>query len=104
MTEIPLAFLQEIEELLRQGKKHATTRRSRHGSPGDTFRAAGAVWRITSIVPLPLGQAFATVWNIEGFDSPAGMREAWERAYNLLHPPDDTQLVYVHFFVREVPP
>jgi len=102
LTEIELRFTQENEELLRLGKKHATTRRTRHGRPGDTFRAAGDTWTISAVVPVPLRQAFATVFVIEGFHTPAEMAAAWQRCYQLLHPPDVTAIVYVHYFSRQL--
>ncbi len=98
MTDLgELAFLPEAAEQLRQGRKLATARRSRHGVAGDTFTAFGLEFEIESVRPLPLRDVAAQAFNLEGCDSPHEFAEVWERCYGQgAYRPE--QVVYLHSF------
>jgi hypothetical protein len=99
VTEIELRFTPANNDLLARGLKHATVRRSRHGRPGDTFRAGGWVWKIESVDPMTLGAAADTVYPLCGLPSREAYLQAWVEQYGLSEP-DLGQRVYVHRFAR----
>lgn len=103
MTRVDLRFTPENEDLLLTGKKRATLRRSRHGKVGDTFEVKGRVFELTSIRPVPLGDALRLYYPMLGMPNTDAAYENLARAYGLLietlRGSPDFQVVYVHVFI-----
>lgn len=99
MTKVKIPFLPEFKEQLLKGIKTATTRTRKYGDNEDTFTAYGAKFRITKTIKLTLGAIAYTFHKEEGFQTPQGFIDVWNR----IHPrrgyrPDDMQ--FIHFFMR----
>ena len=87
-------------ERLQAGRKFATSRNKKYGSPGDTFEAIGWRWKIVSVQRIPLKFVSNYLYEIEGSDSPMEFISVWDD----IHPVkqyDPDHLVWVHFFAPD---
>jgi len=81
MTEVEFAFLPEWEAKVLAGEKTATTRRTKHADPGDTFTAFGKKFRVVAVDRPTLQEVRALYWKDEGCASPAEFEEVWNRIH-----------------------
>lgn len=96
MPVIPLAFAPEMEELIIQGKKCCTTRRSLHGEVGDMFIVRDRIYRICHIHHCCLYSVKGAYYDAEGFTSPEAFQDFWEKTIEPSF--DEFNTVFLHFF------
>jgi hypothetical protein len=96
MTLITLTFAPEMEELIIQGKKCCTTRRTQLGEVGDMFVVHDRIYRICHIHHCCLYSVRGSYYDAEGFTSPAAFHDFWEQAVE--QPFDEANTVFIHFF------
>lgn len=99
--QIILPLMPRWQHKMLLGLKTATSRPNKYGHAGDTFRQFGANFVILSIEKHTLGYIADNLYKEEGCDSPDEFKEVWSK----LHPRKGfipTQLVWVHFFRKEV--
>ena len=97
MSQVEIPFLPEFETAIVTGRKTATTRTKRYGSPGDCFEAFGRAFVITDVRRMLLGTVAHQYYLEEGFDSDVDFIQCWTR----IHPRkgyEPRQLVYLHLF------
>ena len=97
MEKVEIPFLPEWETLMLTGKKSATSRTKRYGSPGDYFEAFGRVFILTNVYRIRLASVAYYHYLEEGCNSDFHFRKIWER----LHPRKGycpEQKVYIHIF------
>ena len=87
-NQISLPFQPQFKEDMRAGRKIFTTRTKRHGYPGDWFVAFGMYFVLTHVSKTQLKIVAEGYYSQEGFSSPEGFIEIWER----LHP------IHIHEF------
>lgn len=98
MSQLDLWFTADMEEAIRSGRKCSTSRRERHGDPGDRFIVGGGIYQIVDVIQVELAEVANLFFRLEGFASPQDFREFWTRVYG--PPYSGWDMVYVHFFVR----
>lgn len=98
MSLIVLQFTPEMESAILGGRKCCTSRRERHGNPGDRFIVGDVVYQIVDVLRVDLGEVAEAYFRLEGFDTGQEFRDFWIQVYN--KPVTDWDMVYVHFFAR----
>lgn len=97
--KIELDFTPEMAAAVIEGRKCCTIRREKHGEAGDTFEVEGRTYRILQIDDTCMWFAVPDLYAAAGFDSPAELRDAYQKQYNI--PKWEGDLVaFVHFFAR----
>lgn len=79
------------------GQKTCTAEDEKYGEVGDTFKAFGAIFRITEVKQTLLKNVSLVLWRQEGCDSAFHYTVVWKR----LHPQNGWvphKLVWVHWF------
>jgi len=96
-TFIHIPFLAEFEGRMLNGKKTVTARTKRYGEKGNCFKAFGAIFIITFVEKMPLGDVRCYWYEREGFESQDKFIKIWKR----IHPRKgfvSIQRVWVHGF------
>lgn len=71
MSEINIKFDTAVEKLIYSGKKQCTTRETRHGVRGDTFKdSRGLKYEIIAVIETKLKTAIEKYYGLEGYKSP----------------------------------
>ena len=95
MNEIP--FLPEFKELLRIGKKTATSRSKKYGAPFEHFTAFDMEFDILSVQRVPLWIVAEKFYKEEGLNNPDEFVNIWLRIHDSYDP---RRIVYLHTFER----
>jgi uncharacterized protein YqfB (UPF0267 family) len=98
MTKVKIPFLPKFKEPMLNGTKTITSRRKRYGNVGDFFDAFGAIFQLTEVFTLALGD-IASFWEEEGCQSLDDFVETWKQ----IHPNARYRLsdrFYVHKFKK----
>lgn len=98
MTEVKIPFLPRFQEPMLNGTKIMTSRTRKYGQVGDVFKAFGAMFKITEVFRLELGD-IASFWKDEGCKSLDDFVETWKK----IHPNKPYRLndrYYVHRFKK----
>ena len=98
MSLIALQFIPEMEAEILGGRKCCTSRRERHGNPGDRFIVGEGVYQIVDVLRVELPEVANLFFRLEGFDSPQEFRDFWIQVYG--KPYSGWDMAYVHFFTR----
>jgi hypothetical protein len=109
IPRIDLRFNERNAELVRIGVKHATTRRTAHGSPGGVFEVGAQDYELLAVLPMSFGEAVSRCWRLEGEISRAAFLENWLECYGYeqgaaARPGFLAQGVQVHVFCAAPPP
>ena len=95
-----IPFKEKFREPMLNNVKTMTSRTKKYGNVGDTFEAFGAMFEITNVFRLELGD-IASFWREEGCNSLDDFVETWKQ----IHPNKPYRLsdrFYVHKFRKEV--
>ena len=98
MSLIDLQFTAEMEKAVLEGRKCCTSRRERHGNPGDRFIVGDVIFQIVDVIRVDLGEVAEAYFRLEGFESAQKFRDFWDHVYHA--PISGWDMVYVHFFAR----
>jgi len=80
MKRIP--FRADMLQLVKTGRKTATTRTRRYGEVGDVLECKdGLQIQLTAVQPMPLGSVATHCYLAEGFESPEAFIAAWKDIY-----------------------
>jgi hypothetical protein len=97
MNLIEIPFRADMESLILQGKKTATSRNKLYGVNGDFFVIRGRKFTLTVVSNIPLSCVVEHYFKEEGFNSPAAFIKTWEQ----IHPRkgyDPKQQIWFHEF------
>jgi len=99
---IQIPFRPHFKDAIITGRKTATSRTTKYGSPGDEFEAFGYVFVIERHRRLRIEFVANQLYAVEGFDSPLEVLKEW-RSIHTVEGFDPEQRVWVHWFRRKVP-
>lgn len=97
-----IPFRSAFEAAIREGRKTATTRTARYGSPGDTLTTPfGFDIFLTRVHEQTLRWVAEHLWHEEGLDSPDAFVAVWRSLHRGSW--DDHRTVWVHEFEVAAP-
>ncbi len=97
MTEIIIPFRKDMRDKVLAGEKIATTRKTKYGFPGDTFKVGRVTCRLTEVRKLKLVSVAKDWFKEEGFKSPEEFVETWVDIHPRIgYSPD--RIVFLHLF------
>lgn len=97
--KIKIPFMKEFKPCLLEEEKIMTARNKKYGEAGDRFSIFGAEFEIIFVAKVPLDFVAKKFYMHEGFMSPNGFIETWEK----LHPGrgwEPERIVFLHIFRR----
>lgn len=96
MTEVEIPFHRDMADASLDHRKIVTSRFTRYGVAGDTFRIDGRAFVLTGVYRLQLGFVADHLYREGGFDSPEAFWGKWRE----IHPRrcDPKLMVWTHFF------
>lgn len=96
---VDIYFRPTFAHAMRQGRKTCTSRPLKMASPGDTFIAFGAEFKVVRVEPRTLAQVRERLFQQEGCTTPGDFEAIWRS----IHPRvgfEPQRMVWVHHFVR----